>query len=74
MGFDMVQMGTSPYLTSTLVSVMLWSGVAVAAAATMSCCGYLGIGLLGISHMPVKLWWYQNLIVGSLVWFRVGEL
>ena len=73
-GFDIVQMGTSPYLTSTLVSVMLWSGVAVTAAATLSCCGYLGIGILGISHMLVMLWRYENLIVGPLVWFRVGEL
>ena len=63
-GFDIIQMGTSPYLTSTLVSVTLWSGVAVTAAATLSFCGYLGIGILGISHVLVMLWRYENLIVG----------
>ena len=36
-GFVVVQMGISPYLTSTLVSVILWSGVTVTAAATLSC-------------------------------------
>ena len=46
-GFDIVQMGISPYLTSTLVSVKLWSGVAVTAAAMLSCCEYLCIGILG---------------------------
>ena len=55
MGFDMVQLGTSPYLTSILISVMLWSGVSVTAAATLSCCGYIGIGILGISHALVML-------------------
>ena len=67
-------MGTSLYLTFTLVSITLWSGVAVTAAATLSCFGYLGIGILGISHMPIMLWRYENLIVGPLVWFRAGEL
>ena len=74
MGFDIVKTGTSPCLTSTLVSVLLWSGVAVTAAATFSFCGNLGIGILGISHTLVMLWSYGNLIVGPLVWFRVGEL
>ena len=73
-GFDIVQTGTSPYLTSTLVSVMLWSGVAVTAAATLSCCRYLGIAILGISHGQVMLWRYENPIVGPLVWFWHGEV
>ena len=73
-GFDIVQMGTSPYLTSTLVSVMLWSGVSVTTAATLSCCGYLGIGILGISHVCVMLRRYENLILSPLAWFRVEEL
>ena len=55
MGFNIVNMATSPYLTSTLVSVMLWSSVAVTAAVTLSFCEYLGIGILGISHVPVML-------------------
>ena len=74
MGFNIVLMGTSPYLTPTLVSVILWSGVAVIAVAILSCCGYLGIRILGISHMLVMFWRYDNLIVGPFVWFRVGEL
>ena len=28
-GFNIIQIGTSPYLTSTLVSIMLWSSFAV---------------------------------------------
>ena len=67
-------MGTSPYLTSTLVLVTLWNGVAITAAAILSCCGYLAIRILGISHMLVMLWRYENLIIGPLVWLRVGEL
>ena len=39
-GFNIVQMGTSPYLNSTLLSVMVWSGVAVTAAATLFYCRY----------------------------------
>ena len=74
MGFAIIQIGTSPYLTSTLVSGTLWSGVAVIVAATLFCCGYLYIGILGISLMLVMLWRYENLIVGHLAWFRVGEL
>ena len=70
--FDIVQIDTLPYLTSTLVSVILWSGVAVTAAAMLSCYRYLGIGILGISHALVMLWRYENLIAGPLVWFRVG--
>ena len=70
MSFDIIKIGISPYLTSTLVSVMLWSGVAVTAAATVSCCEYLCIGTLGISHALVMLWRYENLIV----WLRAGEL
>ena len=66
-GFDIIQTGTSPFLTSTLVSVILSSGVVVIAAATMSSCGYLYIGILGISHAPDMLWRYENLIVGSFV-------
>ena len=73
-GFDIVQMGRSPYLTLTLVSVMLWSAVAVIAAATLFYCGYLGIGILGISHVLVMLLRYENFIVSPLVWFRAGEL
>ena len=73
-GFDIVQMGSSAYLTSTMVSVTLWSGVAVTAAATLSYCGYLGIVILGIPHVPVMLWRYENLNVGPFVWCRVGEL
>ena len=67
-------MGTSPSLTSTLVSVMLRSGIAVAAAATVSCYGYSGIRILGISHALVMLWRYANLIVGPLFCFKVGGL
>ena len=73
-GFDIVQTSTSPYLTSTLVSVTLWSGIAVTDAAMLSCCRYLGIGIWGISHALVMLWRYENLIVGPLVWFKAGEL
>ena len=73
-GFGIAQMGTSPYLTSTLVSVTLWSGIVATGAAIFSYCRYLGIGILGISHMPVMLWRYENLIVGPLVWFRVGGI
>ena len=73
-GFDIVEMGTLPYLTSTLLSIMLWSDVAVTAATMLSCCRYLSIGSLGIFHMMVVLWRYENLIVGPLVWFRAGEL
>ena len=47
-GFDIMQISTSPYLAFTLVSVTLWSGIAVTAAATLFCCGYLGFGFLGI--------------------------
>ena len=54
-GFVIIQMGTLPYLTSTLVFVILWSGVAVTAAAILSCCGYLCIGILGISYAPAIL-------------------
>ena len=67
-------MGTSPYLTSTLVSVILWSGVAITAVATLSCCGYFDVWILGIPYVPIMLWRYEKLIVGPLVWFRVGEL
>ena len=73
-GFDITQIGISPYLTSYLVSIMLWNGVAVTDAAMLSCCGYLGIGILGISHTLVILGRYKNLTVGLFVWFRVGEL
>ena len=73
-GFDIIQAGTSPYLTSTLISVILWSGVAVAAAVTLSCYWYLAIGILGIPHILVMLWRYENLIVSPLIWFRVGKL
>ena len=58
-GFNIVQIGTSPYPTFTLVSA-LWSGVAITAAAMLSCCGYLGIGILGISHALVMLWMYKK--------------
>ena len=54
-GFDIVQMGTSPYLTSSLVSIMLWSGLTVTAAVILSCCGYLGVGILGTSPTLVIL-------------------
>ena len=73
-GFEIVQISTSPYLTSTLVSVILWSGVAVTAAATLSCCGYLGIGVLGISYELVMLWRYEKLCWPPVFWFRAGEL
>ena len=71
-GFDIIQISTSPYLTSTLVSVILWSGVAVTAAATLSCCGYLGIGIQGIPYTLVIPWRYENLIVGHQ-FFGLGQ-
>ena len=38
-GFAIMQTGISPYLTSTLVSIMLWNSVTVTAAAMLPCSG-----------------------------------
>ena len=54
-GFDIIQKGISPYLTSTLVSVTLWKSVALTAAAMLSCYRYLGIGIPGTFHALVML-------------------
>ena len=74
MDFDIIQTGTSPYLTSTLVFIILWSGVSVISAATLSFCGYLGVAIMGISYALFILWRYEKILVGPLVWFRFGEL